>query len=207
MTTANAAYSAAELEHQLRSSGATVLITCVPLLKTALEAAKGAGLNEKNIFLLDLPGFKVANEAAKFTTIETLIQDGESLSPLKPLRWSKGQGTRQAAFLCYSSGTSGLPKAVMISHYNIISNVIQQKLYDSIGRAKNGVETQVISGFLPFSHIFALVVACHSGTYRGDEVIVLPRFDFKHFLQAIQQYKLQQLFVVHTFSRPQSEHG
>jgi long-subunit acyl-CoA synthetase (AMP-forming) len=84
----------------------------------------------------------------------------------------------------------------MISHYNIISNVIQQKIFESVGRTKNNVQTQVISGFLPFSHIYALVAACHSGTYRGDEVIVLPRFEFTAFLRAIQKFKVELLFVV-----------
>jgi acyl-CoA synthetase (AMP-forming)/AMP-acid ligase II len=84
----------------------------------------------------------------------------------------------------------------MISHYNIISNVLQQSTYESVGRAQKGVGTQTISGFLPFSHIFALVVACHTGTWRGDEVIVLPKFEFIAFLDAVQKFKIEQLFVV-----------
>lgn len=55
VTPANAAYSAAELQHQLVSSGAKALVTCVPLLDTALPAAKWAGIPENNIFIMDLP--------------------------------------------------------------------------------------------------------------------------------------------------------
>jgi acyl-CoA synthetase (AMP-forming)/AMP-acid ligase II len=84
----------------------------------------------------------------------------------------------------------------MISHRNIIANVLQQSTYESVGRGQKGVKTQAITGFLPFSHIFALVVACHSGTWRGDEVIILPKFDFKASLAAIQRFKIEQLFVV-----------
>lgn len=84
----------------------------------------------------------------------------------------------------------------MISHRNIIANVLQHATFESLARGQKGVRPQAISGFLPFSHIYALVVACHTATWRGDEVIVLPKFDFKDMLNAIQQFKIEQLFVV-----------
>lgn len=103
---ANAAYSAEELEHQLKSSGAKALVTCVPLLAIALQAAKGAGIPTDKIFIFTLPG---AEEHVPFVTVEELIRDGQTQPILEPLRWTKGQGARQPAFLCYSSGTSGFP--------------------------------------------------------------------------------------------------
>jgi acyl-CoA synthetase (AMP-forming)/AMP-acid ligase II len=51
-------------------------------------------------------------------------------------------------------------------------------------------------GFLPFSHIYGLVLICHTSAYRGDQVIVLPKFDLIHFLQCIQRYKIFEIFVV-----------
>lgn len=103
---ANAAHSTAELEHQLRSSGAKALITCVPLLEVALQAAKTAGIPDKNVFIFSLPR---VDDSPRFTTIETLIREGAKLPALEALHWNRGQGARQPAFLCYSSGTSGLP--------------------------------------------------------------------------------------------------
>jgi acyl-CoA synthetase (AMP-forming)/AMP-acid ligase II len=44
-----------------------------------------------------------------FKTVGQLIEDGEKLPKLEALKWEKGQGARQTAYLCYSSGTSGLP--------------------------------------------------------------------------------------------------
>lgn len=108
---ANAAYSPAELEHQLRSSAATVLFTCAPLLENALKAAKAAGIPQDRVFVLDLPGF--ANPSS-FKTVDDLVELGRTLPELEPLRWSKGQGARQVAFLCYSSGTSGLPVSLTL---------------------------------------------------------------------------------------------
>lgn len=51
-------------------------------------------------------------------------------------------------------------------------------------------------GCLPFSHIYGLVLICHTSTYRGDQVIVLPKFDFLKFLNCIERYRIFELFVV-----------
>ncbi|POR36409.1 Putative 4-coumarate--CoA ligase 1, partial [Tolypocladium paradoxum] len=209
VTPASAAYSSRELEHQLRSSGARALFTCVPLLDNALRAARAAGIPEDRVFLLPVPG--VAN-TAPFVTIDDLVAEGRDLPPLAPLRWSRGQGARQTAYLCYSSGTSGLPtvrpvigayvahmstqKAVMISHRNVIANVLQICTADSVARKELGVDTQTTLGVLPFSHIYGLVLVALVGQYRGDQVVVLPKFDLTALLAAVQTYRIEQLSVV-----------
>ncbi|CAF3581295.1 hypothetical protein FGSG_05761 [Fusarium graminearum PH-1] len=195
VTPANAAYSVDELTHQLKASGAKALFTCTPLLETALEASKNVGIPEENIFLFEIPR---AEPVSKFThaSIEDLVREGSELDRLDELQWVQGQGARQTAFLCFSSGTSGLPKAVMISHYNVISNVLQHTTYDSVARAKRGVTTQAVTGYLPLSHIYGLIIAAHTSPWRGDQVIILPRFELKDFLQSVQDFKIRQLLVV-----------
>lgn len=84
----------------------------------------------------------------------------------------------------------------MISHRNLIANVLQQATYESVGRSKRHVETRTISGFLPFSHIYGLVVAAHTSTWRGDQVVVLPRFELSAFLNSVQRFRIEQLLVV-----------
>lgn len=84
----------------------------------------------------------------------------------------------------------------MISHTNLIANVLQHTTYDTYGRKQNGVEVQNVSGFLPFSHIYGLIVAAHTCPFRGDGIIVLPKFDFKMYLETIQKYKINQLLLV-----------
>lgn len=84
----------------------------------------------------------------------------------------------------------------MISHYNVIANVLQHVTYESVGRAQKSVTVQTVSGFLPFSHIYGLIVAAHTSTWRGDEVIVLPKFDFLSFLSSIERFRIEQLLVV-----------
>ncbi|PYH41063.1 acyl--CoA ligase [Aspergillus saccharolyticus JOP 1030-1] len=201
---ANAAYSAAELKYQLQDSKATVLFTCLPLLKTALEAADAAGLSRDRIFLLEVPqqltpGVKAP---AQFKTVDQLIEAGKALPKVEALNWGPGEGARRTAFLCYSSGTSGLPKGVMVSHRNVIANVLQIKAFEQDYRdsrkdpGTQGEPTDVVMCLLPQSHIYSLVVMCHAGPWRGDKVVVLPRFELDSFLACIQDFKITSLFVV-----------
>lgn len=120
VTPASAAYSAQELQHQLVSSGANALFTCVPLLDNALVAAKGAGIPEDRVFLLPVPGFEAK---APFKTVDDLIAEGKDAPELKPLNWVKGQGARQVAYLCYSSGTSGLPVSVGSINRDLLAHI------------------------------------------------------------------------------------
>jgi acyl-CoA synthetase (AMP-forming)/AMP-acid ligase II len=112
---ANAAYSVAELEFQLKDAKAKCLFTCLPLLKTAQEAARKVGISDNRIYILELPevftgGLK---SPTGMKTVNDLIKEGQQLPRLKPLQWSKGEGARRTAFLCYSSGTSGLPVSLL----------------------------------------------------------------------------------------------
>jgi ribosome assembly protein SQT1 len=109
-TPANAAYSAPELEYQLKNSGAKALFTCVPLLDTAREAAKKSGIPENRIYILDVPeAFAGKSAPHGLKTVDDLIREGAKLDRLEPLNWEAGDGALRSAFLCYSSGTSGLP--------------------------------------------------------------------------------------------------
>ncbi|TVY53909.1 Acyl-CoA ligase easD [Lachnellula cervina] len=195
---ANAAYSASELEFQLKSSGAKALFTCIPLLDISLQAAKAAGIPNERVFILEMPKEFTGDLSPPFKTVTQLIIDGARLPKLEPLRWEKGQGARQTAYLCYSSGTSGLPKGVMISHRNVISNVLQFTAYEAPARSKRPAKdrTEVALALLPLSHIYGLVVIAQSGTYRGDEGIILPKFELGSYLNAIQRFKISALYLV-----------
>lgn len=206
LTCANAAYNAAELEYQLKDSGATAIFTCLPLLGTTMDATKKAGLPKDKVFIMDLAPQMTPPELKNhgLKTIEQFIQAGVNLPRQQPSdrSWSPGEGARRTAFLCYSSGTSGLPKGVMISHKNVIANTLQIHTHEipTRDRAKKelGVEEflEVALGLLPMSHIYGLIVGSHVGAYRGDEVIVLPKYDFKGLLQVIQDYKINMLYLV-----------
>jgi acyl-CoA synthetase (AMP-forming)/AMP-acid ligase II len=82
----------------------------------------------------------------------------------------------------------------MISHRNVIANVIQMCAFEESWRKKDQLD--VVLGLLPYSHIYALVVITHVATYRGEEVVCLPKFEFKIFLETIQNSKINTLYLV-----------
>lgn len=77
-----------------------------------------------------------------------------------------------------------------------MANIIQADLHDSLARKKYGFETQVTLGLLPLSHIYGLTMNALVSQYRGDEVIILPKFELKSLLNAIQRFRLEQLNIV-----------
>lgn len=118
VTPANAAYSADEMVHQLKDSKAKAFFTCAPLLPAALEAAAKAGLPKSRIYLLEVPQVILggANPPTGYKTVSDFVQAGKSLPALEELRFGPGEGARRTAFLCYSSGTSGLPACFKPGH-------------------------------------------------------------------------------------------
>lgn len=203
LTAANAAYSAGDLEFQLKHSGAKAIFTSALQLQTTKEACAKAGIPPERIYILPIPD-QIAGgiSTTGYKTIEDFIDEGSKLPKLEPLNWKDGDNAKKVAFLCYSSGTSGLPKGVMISHRNVIANTLQMRAKEQSSRdklkAKHNIAewTENCLGLLPLSHIYGLIVIAHVGPYRGDGVVVLPKYDFQLLLQSIQDYKIAMLYLV-----------
>ncbi|KAJ5512655.1 hypothetical protein N7463_002207 [Penicillium fimorum] len=200
LSPANASYSAAELTHQLLDSKAKALVTCVPLLSISLEAAAKAGLPNSRIYLLDVPQELLggAKPPTEYKSVSELIEAGKSLPPVDQLRWSAGEGSpTNSIFMLFEWNIWNA--GVMISHRNVIANTLQIKAFEQSYRDGGGTKpagTEVALGLLPQSHIYALVVIGHAGAYRGDQTIVLPKFELKSYLKAIQNFKISSLFLV-----------
>ncbi|KAF4415773.1 phenylacetyl- ligase [Fusarium acutatum] len=193
---ANAAFRESELASQLKDSGSIALFTCLSKLDIACEAADLAGIPRENVFLIPIPGDEKVTQTATqcFSSIEDLISKGRQLINLPHIPWVKGQARRQVAYLCYSSGTSGTPKGVMVSHFNIIANIIQMTLYESTFRSRE--HRDVILGVLPQSHIYSVVLMAHVSAFRGDAVVTMAKFDLMAFIRAIQRFQMTLLYVV-----------
>lgn len=90
----------------------------------------------------------------------------------------------------------------MISHYNVIANTIQVCTFEQNSRnlRRKGPTDKAylenVLGVLPMSHIYGLVLIAHCSTWRGDSVVVLPKFDFEQCLNTIQNHKINTLFLV-----------
>ena len=102
-------------------------------------------------------------------------------------------------------------KGVMITHKNVIANMIQVMHTESEHRNLRSREkaepfTQTVLGLLPMSHIYSLVVICHISVYRGDQVIVLPNFEMKSFLDSIRRFRINVLILVSIVPRRDPSH-
>lgn len=186
---ANPAYTATELAFQLKDSGAKALITQGPFIKVAVEACKMVGIpNDRIIVLGDerVPGYK------HFTNIQNISRSTRYIR-------TKAKPEKDIAFLVYSSGTTGHPKGVMLTHRNIVANILQLKA----GEGGNLQPTGGIDGngdrlltFLPFFHIYGLTCVVHYTMFAGLTTYVMAKFELERFCQIIQEYKINFAYVV-----------
>ena len=87
----------------------------------------------------------------------------------------------------------------MISHRNVIANILQITANEMRMRKRDGeVRTEIALCALPQSHIYGLVYICQLAVYRGDQVVVLPRYNFDKTLACIAKYRINTLFLVST---------
>ncbi|OAG44053.1 hypothetical protein AYO21_01510 [Fonsecaea monophora] len=191
----NATYTAYEVGPLLREAKAKALFTVLDLVETAKEAAKMCGIPSNKIYILDMPGDKVSGESLGYTTMTQLLRRGQDLPGLEAARWIPGQSAKQIAYLSHSSGTSGPPKMAAVSHRNIIANIMQVNLFELRGRGGPSAR-QVTLGLLPASHVYGLVIISHLSTYRGDSVIILPRFQMEQMLESVEKFHINIFSVV-----------
>ncbi|ODV92886.1 hypothetical protein CANCADRAFT_1480 [Tortispora caseinolytica NRRL Y-17796] len=178
------AMTAKEVVHQLKLSEAKIIITSKKYLPNVLEAIKITGHSRSKVFLTD----EVSHDG--FVTVKELASRG-SLMPRAPVVVLKpGEAKERVAFLSQSSGTSGLPKGIKISHFNVIANILQiNVLYPE--------ETLKVNlALLPLYHIYGLVVVLYASMHAGSQLVVLPEFNYELLLQTTEKFKLTTLFVV-----------
>lgn len=167
-TTINPLYTAAEVTTQLTDCRARYLVTAEPFLEKARQVAGQCGVSELFVF-------GQGDGATPFASL--LAAGGEvpvvDLDPREDL-----------VVLPYSSGTTGLPKGVMLTHRNLVANVLQAAC--ALGVAPHDTMLAV----LPFFHIYGMVVIMNMGLHVGATLVTMPRFDLEQFLETLQRYKV-----------------
>jgi len=177
VTPANPGYSADELAYQLENSGARALVTTKQFLKTAMVAAQKVGISRDRIILLGA-GKDESHRVKHWTNVRKTSG---------ALRYRRRRSQPEdLAFLAYSSGTTGLPKGVMLTHRNIVSDLLL--VQGAVGHWYTSSNDKFL-GVLPFFHIYGLTGLVHQTLHRGIEMVVMPAFDMETFLRTIQEHR------------------
>ena len=160
-TLLNPAYREREVRYQLDNSDAAFLITSAPLI----EGINLAGLPKLRRV------FTTRQEAAGSEPFDSLLHPSLSAKLPPPANDS----AQTIAALPYSSGTTGLPKGVMLSHHNLVANVFQ---LISPGAVMLN-DADVMLCFLPLYHIYGLTVGLTLSLVLGMKLVLMPRFDLQ----------------------------
>jgi acyl-CoA synthetase (AMP-forming)/AMP-acid ligase II len=168
LTTINPAYTADEVAFQLSDARARLLVTTAALAERAREAVTRASTSIEIVTLDEAPGLP---------SLASIAIDAEPPAvTIDP--------STDVVVLPYSSGTTGLPKGVMLTHRNLIANLVQI----------DAIETRDLTAFvgvLPFFHIYGMVVLMNFALMRGITVVTLPRFELEAFLRVLQDWRIE----------------
>lgn len=178
-TTVNALFTAADIAKQLTDSKATMLVTVGALLPQAKEAAAAAGIADDRLVVLDGAG----QQSDGHPNAEDLMGPGQpppdvSFAPSSHL-----------AVLPYSSGTTGNPKGVMLTHRNLVANVAQIRPLHGM------VADDAVLAVLPFFHIYGMTVLLNAALHARARLVIMPSFDLADFLANIQNHKCTIAFI------------
>ncbi|MDA1117296.1 MAG: AMP-binding protein [Proteobacteria bacterium] len=177
VTTVNPLYTPGEVAKQLQDSAARFVLTVPPFLAVAREAAAQAKVDEIFVF----------GEAEGATPFAALLA-GDATPPAVAI-----DARKDLVALPYSSGTTGLPKGVMISHYNLVAQLCSVK---GVTDAALITPQDTVLAFLPFFHIYGIVAFLNLALHQGATVVTMPRFDLEQYLQLVQKHGVTILHVV-----------
>lgn len=178
-TTINALFTAKDVAKQLTDSGAAMLITVTALAPQALQAAEAVGLATDRIVILDGPG----------SSVDGHPNAAELLDAALPAPQVSFDPATHLAALPYSSGTTGNPKGVMLTHTNLAANVAQIRPIQAMGQ-----DDRVLA-VLPFFHIYGMTVLLNSVLHARARLVIMPSFDLAQFLGTIQDHKCTFAFI------------
>ncbi|KAH7908902.1 phenylacetyl-CoA ligase, partial [Hygrophoropsis aurantiaca] len=185
----NAGSTVDELTHQFRLTGAQVIITHPNAFSSVLRAARAVGIPDGRIVVLGNREV-ISDDLAGFLTIQDLVDINITAGDPS----DNISAECQIAFLCFSSGTTGLPKAVVIPHEAVIANVNQVASTAIPGsRASPGDKAL---GVIPLSHMYGLLTLLHLCPHLGISSVLYPGMPpFEPFLDSLENLRVNHLFL------------
>ncbi|TLD27846.1 putative 4-coumarate-CoA ligase [Venturia nashicola] len=199
-TGANPSYTARELAYQATDSGAKFLITSESSIETAAAAAKLAKLPESSVFIQD-DGFATFEGRGRGTgNVRHWTQLVASEDEGRRFQWENltpEEAATTTVTLNYSSGTTGVPKGVEITHKNYIANCIQMEFQ---GKLQKDWDESLPRArwlcFLPMYHAMAQSIFGTMALKLEIPVYMMPKFDFVKMLENIEKFKITSLLLV-----------
>ncbi|XP_066601783.1 uncharacterized protein [Prorops nasuta] len=191
VTTVNPFYTVDETTKQLKHSNAKAVICAAEIASTAQSAVKVA-LPTGTPFIVISDGTKQAPEGS--IPFLDLVSKGKTLPQLSPLLRTPDD----LAVLPFSSGTTGMPKGVMLSDLNLVSNIqmVDNSLGKEVLRPTTDSYQEVIPAVLPFFHIFGMNVIMLTSLTKGFKLVTLPKFVPELFIKVLENYKASVLYSV-----------
>ncbi|KDQ25720.1 hypothetical protein PLEOSDRAFT_1113549 [Pleurotus ostreatus PC15] len=185
-----------EIVYQLKKSEASLIFVHSDSLDLVLAAAKTIQFPDDRIITLDAP------TPTGFVSLADLTTEGSSecSMPFVERILSKGEGKSKVAVLCFSSGTTGPPKAVSITHYALIANVIQMTVHNisgasaSTGSGYNPGDISLM--ILPLNHVAGLICNLHFPLFSGMTLVVVQKYSLLSMMESIVRYAVSHLLLV-----------
>ncbi|KAF9267283.1 phenylacetyl-CoA ligase [Marasmius fiardii PR-910] len=194
VTLSNPNFTVEELSFHIRLTKPSIIIAHLSALETAqLCAGHSADLNPSRVIALE----RTLNGAPNVADLILSQNMGTAETTFQGIQPREGLANKVAA-LCLSSGTTGLPKVIRITHRSFIANIIQMNLHTRTGmKIPSGLRTgDVALGVLPFYHAAGLVINLHFLLYSGLSIVVVEKYNFFEMLDSISRFRITTLILV-----------
>ncbi|ETN43896.1 uncharacterized protein HMPREF1541_11027 [Cyphellophora europaea CBS 101466] len=199
-TGANPTFTPRELAHQLRDCEASVLICHDSSITTGLEAAKQANLDPSRVFVFNgaiYDGKGASSHGARYWSTLVAPDNDESRRFAWPDLSGPNEAKNTTLALNYSSGTTGVPKGVEITHRNYVSNTVQSaQITKNHPNYAERAKKHVSLGFLPLYHAYGQNVLIAGNFHQVKPTYVMAKFDFLKMLEYIAKFKVTDLNLV-----------